>query len=133
MYRLLPALMIFSVFKINKPVNGVQYIAEIFPWGQIDIAAEKFCFFMFEPAIENIIEVMTADMYPDIFHMIADIFRGEKVAADGLTEPMAAFHVRQVFLPFLKEDFVKCIRRRDDIQLCHDLGIHEIVLKGVIF
>ena len=46
---------------------------------------------------------------------------------------LAAGKFMKILLPFIKEDGVKIIRALDHADLGHNLGIKEIIFKGIIF
>src|SRR5699024_11610530 len=98
---------LFSSFKINKPINGIQNVLELFSVGQIDITGQNFLFPLFVASIKNVIEIMPSQISPDLLHVLSHICHTLKIFSQHLLQMSAAANAMKIFLPLLQKRFIE--------------------------
>ncbi len=108
-----PFFLFFRVFqpvlKINKPVDGVQYITEGIPGRRLYIGAEDLLLIPVKTSVKNIVKIMPAHIDPDFLHMRFHVLHRTQRMSDHFCQVPAASEPVKIFLPFFKQCFIKLL------------------------
>lgn len=66
----------FTRIKVDKRIYFFKNIRENFPRRSFNVFRQDFIFLLFITAVENVVQVVTAHVNPDIFNVIHNVLTG---------------------------------------------------------